>query len=379
MTATMFYSLGAFMPALQAQFGWSRGDISLAVTIMTVAVFLGGAPVGRLCDRHGAALVGAASLLSYGLLLLALAFGVSRIEQFWIAYFVIAIVGVGSTPIVMIRPIADCFDRNRGLAMGVALTGAGIAGFWVPRLTSAMVEGYGWRAGYLALAVVALAAAPIVWFAFRRTYRRRSLAQESQLNGYTYAEAWRTRQFWLLSAMALAMAAGVAGLVVHLVPMFRDLGALPASAAATASALGLASVAGRLVVGWLLDRLSAALVTLSVLCLAALGALLIWWGGLAFALPAVVLLGLAAGAEIDLMAYLTSRYFGPRAYGAIYGWQYSVFALGYGISPALVGFARDRTGAYDLALLTSAGLIAASGMLAVGLGPYRFGVGDRQA
>src|SRR3546814_7441307 len=55
MTATLFYSLGSFIPSLQAEFGWSRGDISLAVTLMTLAVFVSGASAGRLCDRYGAA------------------------------------------------------------------------------------------------------------------------------------------------------------------------------------------------------------------------------------------------------------------------------------------------------------------------------------
>src|SRR3546814_7551686 len=65
MTATLFYSLGSFIPSLQAEFGWSRGDISLAVTLMTLAVFVSGASAGRLCDRYGAANVGAASLVAY--------------------------------------------------------------------------------------------------------------------------------------------------------------------------------------------------------------------------------------------------------------------------------------------------------------------------
>ena len=68
---------------------------------------------------------------------------------------------------------------------------------------------------------------------------------------------------------------------------------------------------------------------------------------------AVVLLGLAAGAEIDLLAYLTVSYFGRDHYGAIYGWQYSIFALGYGISPYWVGKLHDFSGGYDAPLIGS--------------------------
>jgi MFS family permease len=373
MTATMFYSLGAFIPSLEAEFGWSRGNISLGVTFMTIALFLAGPFAGRLCDRYGAAAVGTLSLVSYAVATIALAMSVDHIATFWIGYFVIAVLGAGSTPIVLIRPISAAFDRSRGIAMGIALTGAGIAGFWVPRLV-AEVSVHGWRLAYYALAAVALVAAPIVWFGFRTVPEgSASLAAPAALaDGLTLTEARQTKQYWLLFAMGFAMATGIAGLVVHLVPLFRDLGAETLSAARIASTVGLASVGGRLIVGLLLDRYSAPRVALAILSLAAAGIVTLWWAGLDFAYGAVILLGLAAGAEIDLLAYLTSKYFGQRHYGAIYGWQYSVFALGYGLSPFLVGLSRDHWATYDVALLLSAALVLLSALLATQLGPYRF-------
>ena len=79
MTATMFYSLGALIAPLQQAFGWDRGDISLCVTLMTVALFLSGPMAGRLCDRYGAALVGSVSLLGYAGAVIVLALFVSEI------------------------------------------------------------------------------------------------------------------------------------------------------------------------------------------------------------------------------------------------------------------------------------------------------------
>jgi MFS family permease len=374
MTATMFYSLGAFIPSLQAEFGWSRGDISLGVTFMTIALFLAGPFAGRLCDRYGAASVGTLSLVSYALATIAFATTLKRIETFWIGYFSIAILGAGSTPIVLIRPISAAFDRNRGIAMGIALTGAGIAGFWVPRLV-AEVSVYGWRLAYYSLAAVALLAAPIVWFGFRTVPQGgvEPANRATPVDGLTITEARHTKQYWLLLVMGFAMATGIAGLVVHLVPLFRDLGAETLVAARTASMVGLASVAGRLIVGLLLDHYSAPRVSLVILSLAVAGIVMLWLAGLRFAYGAVILLGLAAGAEIDLLAYLTSKYFGQKHYGAVYGWLYSVFALGYGLSPFLVGLSRDRWATYDVALLVSAALVLLSALLATQLGPYRFG------
>ncbi|MDB5687456.1 MAG: hypothetical protein JWR77_2045, partial [Rhizorhabdus sp.] len=207
MTATMFYSLGAFMPSLQAAFGWARGDISLGVTIMTIGLFLSGPIAGRLCDRWGAAVVGTASLISYAIATIVMTLVLHRIEQFWAAYFVIAILGAGSTPIVLIRPITAAFRARRGLALGLALTGAGIAGFWVPLLTQSVASAYGWQAAYCALAGTALLASPLIWFGFRDVdlARMDDDAMVAPLTGLTAAEARRTPTYWILSCVALAM------------------------------------------------------------------------------------------------------------------------------------------------------------------------------
>jgi len=364
MPATMFYSMGAFIGPLEAEFAWPRDSLSFAVTLLTIGVFLSGPIAGRLSDSLGAARIAAASLLLYGLMLIGLGYYLQSLVQLWIAYFVIAVVGVGSTPIVMIRPVAGAFDRHRGLAIGIALTGAGIAGFWVPLAATGLIELGGWRAAYAGLGISACVAAPLVYLGFRGAETDRAARQEVAATGMTFGQAARTMQFWALSTMAACMALGVAGLVVHFVPMFREMGAAPYKAAGLASLLGISSVGGRIAVGWLLDRISTAVVSFAILSLAAAGALLLYGFGLQFAAVAVLLLGFAAGAEVDLVAFLCARLFGQRAYGAIYGWQYSVFALGYGFSPLLAGRGRELTGSYDLTLVLSAIAILAAAFLA---------------
>jgi MFS family permease len=174
-------------------------------------------------------------------------------------------------------------------------------------------------------------------------------------------------QFWILALMAIAMSLGVGGLVVHLVPLFKDLGAESMEAAKIASFLGLATIAGRIGVGMLLDRFPANFVAMAALLVASAGALLLYGFDLRFASLAVIMLGLAAGAEVDIIAYLCSRQFGTRAYGAIYGLQYSIFVLGYGLSPYFVGLSRDKFGTYDPALLGSMFAVGVAGLLALSL------------
>ena len=365
MLSSLFYSMGTFMPVWEAEFGWSRGDMSLSLTLATFAMFLFGTMAGRLGDRYGAARVGSLSLLTYGAMLALLPYVLADVTHLWVGYIVLAIVGVPSTAIIMIRPITSAFDARRGLAMGIAMTGAGVAGFWVPRFVAYLIEIQGWRAAMSGLGVLACLAAPLVWLGFRGERRKSREAASPVEHGMEFGQALRTRQFWILSIMAIAMSLGVGGLVVHFVPLFLDLGAEASSAAKIASLLGLATIAGRIGVGMLLDRLPANLVTMATLLLASAGALLLYAFGLQFAPAAVMLLGLAAGAEVDLVAYLCSRHFGTRSYGAIYGLVYSVFVLGYGLSPFFVGLARDNLGNYDAALLGSMAAVGTAAVLAL--------------
>ena len=277
---------------------------------------------------------------------------------------------MGSTPIVLVRPITAGFDKQRGLALGIALTGAGLAGFWVPNLVTAVIGDYGWQAGYWAIAATAVLAAPIVWFGFRPSEQRATLAAVNGAvkTGLTFGEARKTRSFVLVSMLAFSMALGIGGMIVHLNPLFQDMGASAAAAAGLASIIGISSSVSRLLTGLSLDRFPARLVSVAVIGLGALGIAVIWFGGLNLGIPGVILIGVLLGAELDLLAYLTSRLFGQLAFGAIYGWMYSLFSIGFGLGPLLVGRMHDYFGSYDNALLTCIALLAGAAMVAFGLG-----------
>jgi MFS family permease len=372
MNAMMVYSLGSFIGPLENEFGWARGDISLAVTVLTMGLFLVGPVVGTACDRFGAAAVGSASLASFGLLLLAMAATLESLLGLWTFFFLMALAGAGSTPIVLARPISAAFDRQRGLALGIVLTGAGLGGFWLPNFVTEVVARSGWRSAYACLALFALTAAPVVYFGFKPTERRAAVATAAgnapATRGFTLREARATAAFWAMSALAVSMAIGIGGMMVHLVPLFRDLGATPADAAATASVMGIASVVGRLAVGGCLDHFIPHRVAVTVLALGMLGLLLLRVGGLDYAVAGVMLIGLLLGAELDMLAFLTTRLFGQRAFGAIYGWFYSIYALGFGVSPFLIGRLRDSTGSYDSAITISVAVLVLAIFSAVLLG-----------
>ena len=136
---------------------------------------------------------------------------------------------------------------------------------------------------------------------------------------------------------------------------------------------GMAVIVGRLVAGFCLDRLHGRYIALASFCCPMIGiALLALAQQPTMLLAGTALCGLGVGAEVDLMAYFIGRYFGMRAYGAIYGLFFAVFTIGSGIGPVIMGFAFDHGQSYSAALAVfEAALFAASGLV-TRLGPYRY-------
>jgi predicted MFS family arabinose efflux permease len=257
--------------------------------------------------------------------------------------------------------VATWFDRNRGLALGLTLTGTGLAGVFTPPLLDALIHRFDWRAAYLAMSLAAaLALVPVIFFFFENRGDAPQPAQLSALRephatrlaGLSAGQAVRSRRFWQLVLGFTLVGAVVSALMVHLVPLLTDSGISRPLAVRMASALGLAVILGRVTTGYLVDRMHAPYVAGAFLIMPAIGCLLLGAASLstAMVLLAAVFIGLAAGSEVDLIPYLTARYFGLRAYGKIYSWIVIGFYLGAGTGPLFLGRMFDLHGDYRLAL-----------------------------
>jgi MFS family permease len=128
--------------------------------------------------------------------------------------------------------------------------------------------------------------------------------------------------------------------------------------------------ASRLLTGFLLDRLPARLVAAGIFSIAAGGLLLTGLGGAEFAIVCAMGLGLATGAEGDLIGYMISRYFGLRSFSELFGWAYGALALGAAVGPVLTGTLYDWGGGYGTALIVAAGCCLTTALLYRRLGPY---------
>jgi len=175
-----------------------------------------------------------------------------------------------------------------------------------------------------------------------------------------------------MAGVFLLAGGAINGANAHIVPLLTDRGLTPAAATGIFGVMGLSTLVSRPIVGLLLDRIFAPRVA-AVFFLAPLAGLplLAHGSGLAPAIGAA-LLGLALGAEIDLIAFLTTRYLGQRAFGEIYGYLFTAFVVGSSVGQFIADLSYDRLGSYTPALLGFAAVLMAAALLVNRLGPYAY-------
>lgn len=375
-----YNTIGFVIRPIHDEFGWSFRDVSLGLTICGIAGSLLAPVYGSLADRMGVRPVALGSLLAFGVAYAGLALVPGSLIGYWLTWLAVGVVGFGSTPVTWTRGINLWFFRQRGLALGLALVGTSVSAILVPPLAAWSVQAFGWRMVFPMLALLPLLVAlPLGLLLFREpapAERPRELTVTGGLPGLTLGQALRGYRFWLIWASVLCVAFAYGGVFVHLAEMLVGQGFSLTAAAGVVSTQGLAILAGRIGTGYLLDRFWAPLVTLPLLSAPALACWLLAGDGLttALAILSAVVLGLATGAETDLIAFLAGRYFGMAHYGKIYGLLYVPFGLASSVSPAVYGWVRDATGSYDPMLYVAMGLFVTGAVLLLGLGRYpRFG------
>lgn len=376
------YTMGAITKPLSDAYGWSRADVQAIYTWMSIGMVLAAPVLGIVIDRIGVRSVTLWSLVGQAVGFAALGLMAGPLWSFYLIAFVTAIVGVGTLPITWTRVIVDRFDAARGLALGLALAGTGLAATFLPSLTTWLLEHYGWRGAYVGLAgLPAFVAWPLTYLLLHdrgarapgaRSGTASAAAAERRTSGAEVRTALLSRNSWVLATAFFVVGACIAGLITHTIPLLTDLHWSPAAAARVAGVTGLAVIVGRILTGVLVDRFWAPGVACAVLALPAASCLLLAFsvGGVAGAVVAVVLLGLAAGAEFDLLAYFVSRYFGTRHYGVLYACQYAVFRVALGTGPVVYGVVFDSRGSYTVVLIAAAVLLPFGSLLLLALGAY---------
>ncbi len=364
-------SLGLLVGSLQTQFGWSRAQIMLALTWLTLTSVPAMPIVGRLIDRFGARRVLLPSIAVLAVTLAAVPFCVASRWHFYACFALAGFLTVGTQSVSYIRILSSWFDRRRGLAIGIAASGLGLGYLVVPMIVQAVLSVEDWPAVYWAMAaLVGFVSLPLMYAVVRNDppsdeARSGTVGAAARASGgMLLAEALRTREFWLIAAGIFIAATVFNSMLPTMAPMLTDRGMTAESAAFAVSIMGLAMFISRISVGYLIDVVFAPVVAAAVFALSTVGLILLAAESSgAVAVLAAFLIGLGFGAETDLMGVLVSRYFGLKAFGQIYGIMLAIFVIATGSGPYLAGLAYEAQGSYVGLLISFSALGAASAAL----------------
>lgn len=379
------YALSAFMIPLQMEFGWQRGEMSYAVSVASLCAVFVSIVLGYLVDRFGVRKIALPSIVLLGITIGAMRGLTGAIWEYYFAFFCIAVLGAGTSVLVFSKLILNWFDRRRGLALGLAIAGVGLGQALIPPGTTYVINHYGWREAYLSLGLLILVVGGgVCWLLIREFPSSMGLSKDGinadssdavasalQPAGFTFKEAMGTRPFWLMLGSFFLVGLCIHGCAAHLIPLLVDRGISAQRAAGFMSALGIAVIFGRIFAGYLMDRIFAPWVGIGFMLAPVVGLSLLALGASGgVALLAAILLGLAIGAEFDILGYFISRYIGLRVFGFAYGLMLACFQLGGSIGPVVMGRGFDQTGVYTNVLWLFVGMFCVTCVLFSLLGPY---------
>jgi MFS family permease len=378
------FSFGVFFSALLGEFGWSRGALSGAFALYAFG-YAGFAVVsGRLTDRWGPRAVIATGGVFLGAGWIAMSF-TSSLWHPYLFYGVLAALGMSTAYVPCGATVARWFVKRRGFAAGAASAGGSFGAFALPPIAQLLVSRVGWRWAYVifgAAIVVALnALAPLMkrdpeslgFFPDGDAPAASASPAPARSEDYTLREAMRSGAFWMLFALFTATWLPVFIPLVHLVPMARELGVDPLLAATLVSALGMAAIVGRLVMGAASDRVGrrpaiGLCLVLQVLAFVGLAKA----DALAGLYAASAAFGFSYGAISALFPAMVADFFGRRQAGSLVGLLFAMSGSMAAWGPLGAGFIYDRTGSYAPAWVASAALnVVALGLLAWARPPRR--------
>lgn len=384
-----FYTVGMFAPELAREFGWSFASMMASIGVQSAVVMVSGPLAGFAVDRYGARPVALISLFLFGLVFMSMSLNNGSLMLFYLQWAVMSVVGAGTLSATWTRVVNGWFDKNRGLALGLASTGTGLTGFLIKPYAAWIIEDYGWRTAYVAIGIlpIVIGIPVILWLFHERRAKAVALPSSAETgeaasgaeadsggaeHGLTLKEALRGRHFWVLGASFFLIAFALTAPTPNLENILKTFKFELSDVGRITATFGLAVIAGRIVGGWLLDRFWAPACAFAVLIVPAIGCWLLAGDSLSSqsAYLAVMFLGFGAGFEFDLLAFLIARYFGQRHYGVIYGCFYTIIAFGGGLGPVVYGYMYDRIGNYQLSLTIGMVSVLLGAALLFLMGPY---------
>lgn len=365
---TFLMSFGVFIGPIADDFGWTRGEMSVAFSIASLMLVLMTPLAGYLLDRLGADRLIVAGYIGLPIVFVALGTLLTSYPAFLMIAALVGVAGCVCSPLTYLSLLPRLFDRHLGLSISLAVCGLGVGQAVMPLLVQNFITALGWRNAWAAMAgvIAVIGLGSYALFIRHRVPAAGGPRGAADADGIAFAEIARTPAFWGLGLAFLFVSTAISGTGVHLIPLLSDLGYTGSAAAGVAAVFGIASIAGRLAAGVMLDRLSTTVPVLLffgglVVGLAMLGA---GWGGAA-PYVATALVGASLGAETDMLPFILRRRFGMRAFGRAYGIGFTLVQFGPVIGPLTMGVAFDRSESYAPALAVFAGMTIAATVLLI--------------
>jgi MFS family permease len=380
MSAAPSYAISLFFEPLERAFGWSRVEISSVLLFGAIAAISLAPLVGHAVDRLGSRRIAIASL--FGLVTAFSLLGLAG-PQLWTwreLWVLMALAALLCQPMVWSSAVTSFFSAGRGFALAVTLCGTSICSVITPPLTVWLIDRLGWRLafpGLIACWMIVVLPLVLLFFTSAKDKARHENTPLKNAQGHTsFFAAFRseamTPKFVQLLAAGFSIALVVVSVALTIVPILSSNGIPRGTAAGIAALLGLASICGRLTIGALLDRFSGRIIAAVAVCMPMFGSLVMiaMPGSIPAAAVAVVIFGLALGAELDILAYLTSRYFKVTSFAMLFATVGGFIGLAGAIGPVILNAVYDATHSYQLALWGIMPVCVISALLFLTLGPY---------
>lgn len=371
------YGLPFYYDFMVREFGWSRAQVTSGNAISKLLIGpLFGFAAGWIVDRFGPRRLMMAGIVMAGGALIGLAH-MNALWMFYLFYIFNAVGYVCGGPLPNQVLLSRWFDKARGKAMGFAYLGIGIGGYLVLKLSPRLVEAFGWRGALQVLGIlIILLALPLAYFvkddspSVRPNSERATGDKPAALA--PMAGLFRTPAFYLLALGSMCSIGAVGGTNQHLkLFLSLDLQYTQDAAATIASTVLACSIAGRLIMGWLADRIARKHVMILIYLLIAGSIPLLFMADTPGALYAfAVLFGLGLGGEYMIIPLMAAELFGVRVLGRLLGVILTADGVAEATSPMLIGYLRDRTGSYDVGFAVLIA-IALAGTVAIGMLPRR--------
>ena len=355
-----YVTYGVFFNPLIEEFGWSRATIAGANSMAFLLMGLLGIVVGRLNDRIGPRNLMTVTGLTFGLGYMLMS-KLGAVWQLYLCYGVVVGIGLSSIDVLPLTTTARWFIRKRGIMTGIVKVGTGAGQLAMPLITSMLIMRYGWRTSYLIIGAAVMIILVSVAQLLKRDPSQMGLMPdgdeeragekpEGSADGFSLSEALRTRQFWTICCVSVAIVFCLMSILVHIVPHAQDIRISATSAASVLAMIGGVSMAGRFFTGISIDRIGSKRVM--IYCFGLLIVALVWlqtsqelWMLYVFA----TVYGVAHGAFFTAISPIVAEFFGIRSHGALFGIVAFSGTVGGAMGPFLTGYIFDVTAGYSLA------------------------------